>query len=54
MHSNVLNIMTNGAKTFKQKMENLYKTNEISEDTYLYVSETLTNMKRFIKYKQDI
>ena len=53
-NSNVLNIMTNGAKTFKQKMENLYKTNEISEDTYLYVSETLTNMKRFIKYKQDI
>ena len=53
-NSNILNIMTNGAKTFKQKMENLYKTNEISEDTYLYVSETLTNMKRFIKYKQDI
>ena len=53
-NSNVLNIMTNGAKTFKQKMENLYKTNEISEDIYLYVSETLTNMKRFIKYKQDI
>ena len=53
-NSNVLNIMTNGSKAFKQKMENLYKTNEISEDTYLYVSETLTNMKRFIKYKQDI
>ena len=53
-NSNVLNIMTNGAKTFKQKMENLYKTNELTEDAYSYISETLTNMKRFIKYKKDI
>ena len=53
-NSNVLNIMSNGAKTFKQKMDNLYKTNEITEDTYQYISETLTNMKRFIKYKKDI
>ena len=53
-NSNVLNIMSNGSKTFKQKMENLYKTNEINEETYLYVSETLSNMKRFIKYKKDI
>ena len=53
-NSNVLNIMSNGAKTFKQKMDNLYKTNELTEDAYLYVSETLANMKRFIKYKKDI
>ena len=53
-NSNVLNIMSNGAKTFRQKMDNLYKTNEITEDTYQYISETLTNMKRFIKYKKDI
>ena len=53
-NSNVLNIMSNGSKTFKQKMDSLYKTNEITEDAYLYISETLTNMKRFIKYKKDI
>ena len=53
-NSNVLNIMSNGAKAFKQKMDNLYKTNELTEDAYLYVSETLANMKRFIKYKKDI
>ena len=53
-NGNVLNLMSNGAKKFKEKMENLYKTNELSEDAYLYVSETLTNMKRFIKYKKDI
>ena len=52
-NSNVLNIMSNGLKTFKQKMENLYKTNELTEDAYSYVSETLTNMKRFIKYKKE-
>jgi hypothetical protein len=53
-NSNVLNIMSNGSKTFRQKMDSLYKTNEITEDAYLYISETLTNMKRFIKYKKDI
>jgi len=53
-NSNVLNIMSNGSKTFKQKMDSLYKTNEITDDAYLYISETLTNMKRFIKYKKDI
>ena len=53
-NGNVLNLMSNGAKKFKEKMENLYKTNELNEDAYLYVSETLTNMKRFIKYKKDI
>ena len=53
-NGNVLNLMSNGAKKFKEKMENLYKINELSEDAYLYVSETLTNMKRFIKYKKDI
>ena len=53
-NSNVLNIMSNGSKNFKQKMENLYKTNELTEDAYSYISETLTNMKRFIKYKKDI
>ena len=35
-------------------MENLYKTNEITEVIYEYISETLTNMKRFIKYKENI
>ena len=53
-NSNVLNIMNNGIKTFKKKMENLYKTNEITDVTYEYISETLTNMKRFIKYKENI
>ena len=53
-NSNILNIMSNGSKNFKQKMENLYKTNELTEDAYSYISETLTNMKRFIKYKKDI
>ena len=53
-NSNVLTIMLNGSKNFKQKMENLYKTNEITEDAYQYISDTLTNMKRFIKYKKDI
>ena len=53
-NSNVLSIMLNGSKNFKQKMENLYKTNEITEDAYLYISDTLANMKRFIKYKKDI
>ena len=53
-NSNVLTIMLNGSKNFKEKMENLYKTNEITEDAYLYISDTLTNMKRFIKYKKDI
>lgn len=53
-NSNVLTIMLNGSKNFKQKMENLYKTNEITEDAYIYISDTLTNMKRFIKYKKDI
>jgi hypothetical protein len=53
-NSNVLTIMQNGSKNFKQKMENLYKTNEITEDAYQYISDTLTNMKRFIKYKKDI
>ena len=53
-NSNILNIMSNGSKNIKQKMENLYKTNELTEDAYSYISETLTNMKRFIKYKKDI
>ena len=53
-NSNVLNIMVKGTKPFKHKMENLYKTNEITDDTYEYISETLTNMKRFIKYKENI
>ena len=53
-NSNVLNIMSNGMKTFKKKMENLHKMNEITDDTYEYISETLTNMKRFIKYKENI
>jgi len=53
-NSNVLNMMVKGTKPFKQKMENLYKTNEITDDTYEYISETLTNMKRFIKYKENI
>ena len=53
-NSNVLNIMIKGIKPFKQKMENFYKTNEITDDTYEYISETLTNMKRFIKYKENI
>lgn len=53
-NSNILNIMSNGSKNFKEKMENLYKTNELTEDAYSYISETLTNMKRFIKYKKDI
>ena len=53
-NSNILNIMSNGSKNFKQKMENLYKTNELTEDAYSYISETITNMKRFIKYKKDI
>ena len=53
-NSNILNIMSNGSKNFKQKMENLYKTNELTEDAYSHISETLTNMKRFIKYKKDI
>ena len=53
-NSNVLKIMSNGIKTFKKKMDNLYKTNEITEETYDYISETLTNMKRFIKYKENI
>ena len=53
-NSNILNIMSSGSKNFKQKMENLYKTNELTEDAYSYISETLTNMKRFIKYKKDI
>jgi hypothetical protein len=53
-NSNVLTIMLNGSKNFKQKMENLYKTNEITEDAYQYISDTLINMKRFIKYKKDI
>ena len=47
-NSNILNIMSNGSKNFKQKMVNLYKTNELTEDAYSYISETLTNMKRFI------
>jgi hypothetical protein len=53
-NSNVLNMMVKGTKPFKQKMENLFKTNEITDDTYEYISETLTNMKRFIKYKENI
>jgi hypothetical protein len=53
-NSNVLNMMVKGTKPFKQKMENLFKTNEITDDTYEYISETLTNMKRFIKYKANI
>ena len=53
-NSNVLKIMSNGIKVFKKKMENLYKGNEITEETYEYISETLTNMKRFIKYKENI
>ena len=53
-NSNVLNIMIKGTKPFKHKMENLHKTNEITDDTYEYISETLTNMKRFIKYKENI
>ena len=53
-NSNVLKIMSNGIKVFKKKMENLYKANEITEETYEYISETLTNMKRFIKYKENI
>ena len=53
-NSNVLIIMNNGIKSFKKKMENLYKTYEITEVTYEYISETLTNMKRFIKYKENI
>ena len=53
-NSNVLTIMSNGIKTFKKKMENSHKLNEITDDTYEYISETLTNMKRFIKYKENI
>ena len=53
-NSNVLNIMNNGIKAFKKKMENVYKNNEITDDTYEYISETLENMKRFIKYKENI
>ena len=53
-NSNVLNIMSNGIKTFKKKMDNQYKLNELTDDTYEYISETLDNMKRFIKYKENI
>ena len=53
-NSNVINIMSNGIKAFKKKMENSRKANDITEDTYEYISETLTNMKRFIKYKENI
>ena len=53
-NSNILNIMSNGIKTFKKKMENQYKLKELTDDTYEYISETLTNMKRFIKYKENI
>lgn len=52
--SNVLSIMNNGSKIFKQKMENMFKNKDITEDTYDYISDTLNNMKRFIKYKENI
>ena len=53
-NSNAINIMSNGIKAFKKKMENSLKANDISDDTYEYISETLSNMKRFIEYKKNI
>ena len=53
-NSNVLKIMNNGIKSFKKKMESVYKNIEITDETYEYISETLDNMKRFIKYKENI
>ena len=53
-NSNILNIMSNGIKTFIKKLENQYKLNELTDDAYEYISETLKNMKRFIKYKENI
>ena len=53
-NSNAINIMSNGIKAFKKKMENSLKANDISDDTYEYIAETLSNMKRFIEYKKNI
>ena len=54
LNSGVVNIMRNGSGEFKSRLKIAYKSGEVSKDAYDYIKETLYNMKRFIKYKEEI
>lgn len=54
LNSGAVNIMRNGSGEFKSRLKIAYKSGEVSKDAYDYIKETLYNMKRFIKYKEEI
>ena len=49
----IIEMMKQGANEFSSRMKNAKITKEIDKDTFAYIKETLLNMKRFVKYKEN-
>lgn len=46
-------MMKEGANEFKNRMKTAKKSKLIDKEGYDYIKETLMNLKRFVKYKED-
>ena len=49
----IIEMMKQGANEFRARMKNAKIAKEIDKDTFAYIKETLLNMKRFVKYKEN-
>ena len=49
----IVAMMKEGANEFKNRMKTAKKSKLIDKEGYDYIKETLMNLKRFVKYKED-
>ena len=49
----IVSMMKEGVNEFKNRMKSAKKSKLIDKEGYDYIKETLMNMKRFVKYKED-